>query len=218
MRIDLTTGDLTIDEIIEPSTGGGGFYGWWGTNYRWSPDGQSVAWIRADSIGLIDLETNQLSSSLLSYSVFSTSGNWSWRSSVSWSPNSALLAATVHGAPLGSEAPETSPAFDIAVTDVVGSFAVVVEQAGMRPHLNTRRSCQARIGSFLKGISPICGPATSATASTTWPNTIWSSPTVTGATPAQSSLSADSPVSTPRNSCGVPTVSRLLLFTAGIST
>jgi hypothetical protein len=130
MHLDADTGEpLDVEEIVEVSSGG--LYGWWGTNYQWSPDGERLAWVRADSMGIVDLESGDFAS-LLQYPVFRTGSDWSWRANVSWSPDTNLLVTTVHGNPLGSEPPENSPVFNIAVTDVEGAFeAEVVPSAGI---------------------------------------------------------------------------------------
>jgi len=130
MRIDPLTGDaLNIEPILRESSGG--LYGWWGTVFRWSPDGENLAWVRADSMGLVDFETGELNP-LLTYPVFNTSQPWSWRASVSWSWDSQLIATTEHGQPLGSEPAENSPVFNVVVTDTNGSFqAKVLDSAGM---------------------------------------------------------------------------------------
>jgi dipeptidyl aminopeptidase/acylaminoacyl peptidase len=130
MRLDAETGEaLDVEELIEVSSGG--LYGWWGTNFQWSPDGQHLAWVRADSMGIVDLETGEFTP-LLRYPVFRTGSDWSWRANISWSPDTQLLVTTIHGDPLGSEPPENSPVFNIAVTDVEGSFqADMVQSAGI---------------------------------------------------------------------------------------
>ncbi len=124
MRVDAQTGDaLSIDEVLEPSSGG--LYGWWGTNYEWSADGASLGWVRADSIGTVNLETGELNP-LLQFPLFNTRSDWSWRATLSWSPDNQLLLTTVHGAPSGNEPPEFSPVFHVAVTDTAGSFQTEV--------------------------------------------------------------------------------------------
>ncbi|MBC7810187.1 MAG: G5 domain-containing protein [Burkholderiales bacterium] len=130
MRLDPISGEaLDVQQLVEPSAGG--LYGWWGTQYEWSPNGTMLAWIRADSIGLVNMETGEFDP-LLNYPVFRTFGDWSWRATLSWSPDNSLIATTVHGAPVGSEPPETSPAFNIAITDTTGSFqADIVDGAGI---------------------------------------------------------------------------------------
>lgn len=142
MRIDPRSGDsLSVDQVLEPSSGG--LYGWWGTQYEWSRDGSQLAWVRADSIGLVDLASGELTT-LIEYPVFNTFQPWSWRATISWSPDNQLLLTTVHGLPIGSEPPETSPAFHVAVTDTAGSFnAEIFRNAGIwaspqySPLLNT---------------------------------------------------------------------------------
>jgi resuscitation-promoting factor RpfB len=130
MRVDPLTGEsLNVREVVERSSGG--LYGWWGTNFQWSNDGTQLAWARADSAGLIDQETGEYHS-LVSYPVFNTFQSWSWRATLSWSPDDTLLLTTVHGQPIGSEPAETSPAFHVAVADTSGAFeAEVVRNAGI---------------------------------------------------------------------------------------
>ncbi|RMG78686.1 MAG: hypothetical protein D6712_20980, partial [Chloroflexi bacterium] len=129
-RIAPDTGEiLDLEEVLEPSTGG--LYGWWGTFFKWSPDGEKLAFSRADRVGLVDLERGELIT-LAQYREFSTTQPWSWRPNISWSPDGELIATTVHGPPVGNEEPDRSPAFNVAITDVEGSFqADVVDSAGM---------------------------------------------------------------------------------------
>lgn len=131
MRVDPETGDqVTIEEILSQSSGG--LYGWWGTQYVWSPNGNRLAWIHADAIGLVDFDNQQLQPPLMSYAVVNPMGDWSWRTTVSWSPTEDHIAATVHGPPFGAEPPENSPVFDIAVSAVDGTFAAnLAERAGI---------------------------------------------------------------------------------------
>jgi resuscitation-promoting factor RpfB len=132
MRIDPETGDhIDIEEILDGSSGGG-LYGWWGTPYKWSPDGSQLAWIRADSVGLVNLTDNTLGPALLTFPVLTTLQDWSWRTTISWSGDSSLIAATVHGASVGAELPENSPVFDITVAATDGSFSAnLVNRAGI---------------------------------------------------------------------------------------
>ncbi len=130
MKIDQDSGrTLTIDEALPES--GGGFYGWWGTHFSWSPLGDQMAWARPDSIGLVDFERRR-SITLADYAVFHSATTWVWLSSLSWSIDSKLLISTIHGPPLGNEPAETSPIFDIAVTSADGSFSALLRaEAGM---------------------------------------------------------------------------------------
>jgi Tol biopolymer transport system component len=130
MRIDLTTGEpLSVEEVVESNSGG--FAGWWGTNFAWSPSGSQLAWARANGIGLVDLGTGELLPRV-TYTPFSTPSSWSWRSNISWSADGTLLLTTVHGDPIGSEPPESSPAFHIAIAAADGTFAAeIAENAGI---------------------------------------------------------------------------------------
>lgn len=130
MRLDPQTGEpVNVEEVVDRSCSG--LYCWWGTGYQWSHDGEQVAWIGADSIGLVDLDSGDLTT-LLSFPVYETYQSWSWRANVSWSPDNALLLTTVHGLPIGSEPPATSPAFHVAVTDTAGTYyAEIIRNAGI---------------------------------------------------------------------------------------
>ena len=130
MEVDLETGSaLNIEQVLEESLGG--LYGWWGTTFQWSPDGQQLAWVRADSMGLVDFEAGSLQP-LLNYPVFNTTRPWSWRAGLSWSWDGDLIATTVHGPPIGSEPAENSPVFNVTITNPNGNLqANVVDSAGI---------------------------------------------------------------------------------------
>lgn len=133
MRIDPETGDqINIDEVLERGTNGG-LYSWWGTQYEWSPDGTQLAYIHADGFGLVDLENGELGPQLVEYAPFNPRlTDWSWRSSVSWSDDSELIATTVHGPPFGNEQPQNSPVFNLVVTSTAAAFSAnVLERAGI---------------------------------------------------------------------------------------
>ncbi|MBZ0293711.1 MAG: G5 domain-containing protein [Anaerolineae bacterium] len=130
MQLDPSSGStLDIEEFLEPSTGG--LYGWWGTTYEWSPQGDALAWVQADSIGLVNLENGDLES-ILNFPLFNPRADWSWRATISWSDDASLLLTTVHGAPVGNEPAEFSPVFNVAVTDQEGNFTVdIFDNAGI---------------------------------------------------------------------------------------
>ena len=130
MRLDPNSGQvLSPRNILEASSGG--VYGWWGTQFRWSPDGSALAWARADSVGLLDLDNGEFQP-LLSFPVYTTFQDWVWQPTLSWSPDNLMLATTVHGLPFGSEPAESSPIFNVAVAAANGEFlAEVVDRAGI---------------------------------------------------------------------------------------
>ncbi len=133
MTIDPQSGtDIRIDPVIEESPGGGGPYGWWGRQYAWSPDGTRLAYIHADGVGLVNLETGEIGEPIIRYEVFTPRSDWSWRTSISWSPDGNLIVTTSHGAPIGSESPDRSPVFDVSIVSSSGGFnAPLVEQSGI---------------------------------------------------------------------------------------
>ncbi len=80
-------------EVQPPSTGE--IYGWWGTNFAWSPDGSLFAYADADEVGVIDASTGERSI-LLSFAPYYTYAEWVWVPTLSWSPDSLFLVTTAH--------------------------------------------------------------------------------------------------------------------------
>lgn len=130
LQLDLESGRaLSIDEMLPESPGGA--YGAWGTGFGWSPNGANLAWARADGFGVVDLAAGALTT-LRDNAAFDSAANWAWRSTLSWSDDSRLLLATLHGAPIGNEPATASPVFDVAVVAADGSFSAPVQtMAGM---------------------------------------------------------------------------------------
>ncbi|MDX2141048.1 MAG: G5 domain-containing protein [Chloroflexota bacterium] len=126
MRLDPISGEaLSVEEVVEANNGG--FAGWWGTGFAWSRDGSQLAWARANGIGLVNLNSGEFTP-LLSYTPFSTPSSWSWRAHLSWSGDDQLILTTVHGEPIGSEPPESSPAFHVAAVAADGTFSAEIAQ------------------------------------------------------------------------------------------
>lgn len=138
----LTGEQIRMTEIL--SANSGGLYGWWGTEYKWSHDGTKLAWIRADSVGLVDIANKRLGEPLVTYAVLNPLSDWSWRTTVSWSWDNQLILTTTHGLPIGNESPERSPVFDVTAVAVDGSYRInIVNRAGVwstprfSPQINT---------------------------------------------------------------------------------
>lgn len=122
-------GAFSSEQLIDSSSGG--IYGWWGAQYAWSPDGQYLAYGRANEIGIIDLATGE-QESLLSYSVYHTYSEWVWTPKLTWSPDSLFLAAVVHGPPTGPESAEDSQVFDLWVWAIDSSVSIsLADGSGM---------------------------------------------------------------------------------------
>ncbi len=96
--------------VVEPSAGGA--YGWWGTEYAWSPDGQSIAYARADEVGVIELSSGS-ATVLASFAAYRAFALWAWVPAVSWSPEGEFIVTTIHGPAPTGEAPQDSPVFDV---------------------------------------------------------------------------------------------------------
>lgn len=158
MRIAPETGEtLRVEEVVPSSSFG--LYSWWGTPFFWSPAGDKLAWVRADSLGLVDLDSGEFTT-LIEYPVFNTRQSWSWRATVSWSPDNDLIATTIH-VPIGNYPPETSPAFSTAVVAADGSFsATMVDNSGIwsspkfSPPLESTNGTESAFIAYLRARDP----------------------------------------------------------------
>jgi resuscitation-promoting factor RpfB len=121
----------TVDPVEVRPPNAAGIYSWWGTSFKWSPDGSQMAYARADQVGVIDFLSGR-DRVLLDFAPVATFGDWVWIPGIDWSPNGQFIAATGHGLPLASESPEESPVFDLWLLATTGSLqARVAEQVGM---------------------------------------------------------------------------------------
>jgi hypothetical protein len=122
---------IKTDVLIESNSGG--IYGWWGSYFSYSPDGQHLAFARPDAIGLVNLKENQLEP-LINIVPFQTRSEWAWISPITWSPDSEFLYFVDHNALGNSNNPESSMRFDLRsiqieektilnTTDDIGMFA-----------------------------------------------------------------------------------------------
>jgi hypothetical protein len=141
-----------LPEIIE--TNSGGLYGWWGTEFHWSPDGTRMAYARPDQIGLVDFDTNQ-QVALANFPPVQTFGDWAWVPGLSWSPGGEFMYGVDH------VPPEESQRYDLKVvaleevdqfmlTPEVGMFSYPVPSPGFE--LSSGE--QAHLVSFLMARFP----------------------------------------------------------------
>jgi len=108
-----------------------GPYAWWGREYALSPDGRLLAYGAADAVGVVDLQTGE-QRTLARFPVVHTYSDWVWTPGLTWSPDSRILAAVLHGPPLRGEAPEDSPVFDLWLLPADGSPGrLLVANVGM---------------------------------------------------------------------------------------
>jgi hypothetical protein len=101
---------LKNETILESNSGG--IYGWWGTNFQYSPNGKLLAYARPDSIGLVNIENGSLEE-LQFITPFQTKSDWAWVTPISWTPDSLYLFWVNHINDPSSSNPESSPFFDL---------------------------------------------------------------------------------------------------------
>lgn len=115
-------------ELVAP--GSGGLFGWWGTQFAWSPQGDRLAYANAGEVGIIDARSGARRA-LLSFPYYRTFSDWVWTPQLSWSPEGGFLAVSVHVPTEGSR-PEESEAFELWVLAVEEGTALrVAEEVGM---------------------------------------------------------------------------------------
>jgi resuscitation-promoting factor RpfB len=116
-------------EVIASNSGG--VYGWWGTNYEFSPDEESIAYARPDGIGLVDVGENTLVP-LLEIVPLQTGSDWTLIPGLAWGADSKSLYTVTHASPAGTVTPEESPFFDITALSLSnGTNVRIVRQSGM---------------------------------------------------------------------------------------
>jgi len=106
-----------LPEILE--TNSGGLYGWWGTEFSWSPDGSNLSYARPDEIGLVNFETSE-QVPLKKFSPVQTFGDWAWVPGISWSPAGDLLYNIEHVPPVESQQ------YDLEILQVDGGTRFVL--------------------------------------------------------------------------------------------
>ncbi len=128
-----TRDGVTRTLVLPPSAGG--VYGWWGTNFAWSPTGGHFAYATATEVGVYDVgytDDGYLKLSeprvLKEFAPYHTYGEWIWVPEPSWSPDGRFIVCTIHGAG-GADKPEDSPFFDLWVLSINGETQVKVAAA-----------------------------------------------------------------------------------------
>lgn len=103
-------GEITVQkELLEANSGG--IYGWWGTNFSWDTNGNTVSYAQPDSIGLINLEGKSYSP-IFPVTPLQTRSDWAWVPSVSWSRDNIIY--TIEHSPSPSVSiTEQSTIFDL---------------------------------------------------------------------------------------------------------
>jgi hypothetical protein len=114
---------------IQPSSGG--LYGWWGTTFSYSPDGEEMIYTRPDGIGRVDFENEELVS-IFSVVALQTLSDWAWVPGVEWAPDGTYLYVVDHVPQEGVASVEESQVFSLmALPMVFGVPVTLVEDVGM---------------------------------------------------------------------------------------
>lgn len=106
---------LSRRRVLAPSAGGA--YGWWGTVFAWSPDGERLAYARADEVGVVRADDGH-TTSLVQFPPYRTYAAWVWTPTVAWSPDGQFIVTLTHGPSPTGEMPEDSPVFDVEVVGI----------------------------------------------------------------------------------------------------
>ncbi|NOH10809.1 MAG: hypothetical protein HND51_04100 [Chloroflexi bacterium] len=110
---------------IEGSSGG--LYGWWGTTFAWSPDGELLAYARPDGIGFVDFDAEELVPSF-EVTPLLTRSDWAWMPGLNWSPDGNYLLTVDHPPQEGLISAEESPLFDLTVVPAFESPPLTIAQ------------------------------------------------------------------------------------------
>lgn len=122
---------LILDTQTVIGANSGGIYGWWGTQFAWSPDGSQLAYARPDAVGLVDFE-NGAYYPLVDILPFQTVSDWAWVPGISWSADSQTLYVITHDRGSGAVVDETSPVFNLSsVSILTGQEIPLLQQVGM---------------------------------------------------------------------------------------
>jgi hypothetical protein len=130
---------LTITRTQLLDTSAGGTYGWWGTGFAFAPDGRTLAYARADAIGLMRYQLGRRAitatvaiTEVAQLTPYNTHGDWAWYPPLRWAGSGDVLYTVTHGPPIGLEAAEDSPAFDLAALAMPGGLQFkLIPRAGM---------------------------------------------------------------------------------------
>ncbi len=120
---------LRTEEVIESNSGG--IYGWWGTNFQFSPDGKNLAFIRPDALGLVNIKDQELEI-ITNVIPYQTKSDWAWVSPFSWSIDNRFIYWVDHRNDASLENPELSPFFDLKAVDIETNQSIIAnENVGM---------------------------------------------------------------------------------------
>jgi hypothetical protein len=123
----LTLSDTGFVSLLPPilETNSGGLYGWWGTDFKWAPDGQKLSYARPDQVGVVDLESGDVRI-VKEFPPIQTYGDWAWVPGINWGPEGKIL--------YGVDGPKhtDSPTYNLDVIPIpIGTRLVIAPEVGM---------------------------------------------------------------------------------------
>ncbi len=133
---DLWTAQLTAQftlvsrrKVLAAEAGGG--YGWWGTRYAWSPDGEKLAYSQPDAVGVVDVREARRTL-LHTFPAYRTYSSWAWNPALAWSPDGHFIATVIHAPSPNIKEPEESPVFDVWQIAATGAYSTeMASETGM---------------------------------------------------------------------------------------
>jgi hypothetical protein len=109
----------------------GGVYGWWGTDFQFSPEGDFVAYASPDQVGVITYEEAE-KTPFLDIVPYKTQGDWAWMPGINIGPLGNVIFTVDHASQDDSLVSEESPVFDLVVIPLTaGSIQTLVKDVGM---------------------------------------------------------------------------------------
>ena len=133
-RFSVSGWTSTVDTLQD--TNYGGVYGWWGTDFQYSPEGDFLAFASPDQIGIIttaeEEEQVQEKIILLEITPYKTQGDWAWMPGIGIGPLGNVIYSVDHAAQEGNPSTEESPVFDLVAIPLTGGGARrIVHDVGM---------------------------------------------------------------------------------------
>ena len=121
----------TVD-ILQETNSGGSVYGWWGTDFQFSPEGDFLAFASPGQVGIIPTTEEQEKSILLEIIPYKTQGDWAWMPGIGIGPLGNVIYSVDHAAQEGNLSTEESPVFDLVAIPLTGGGARrIVHDVGM---------------------------------------------------------------------------------------
>lgn len=121
----------TVSQQTILDTNAGGLYGWWGTTFEFSPDGQKIAFARPDALGFVN-QKDKTAEVALNVIPYQTKSDWAWVPGIRWSPDGNILFSILHGSEDQSLPSESSTEFDLTAIISSGNEPIrLVQNSGM---------------------------------------------------------------------------------------